>query len=217
MELLERARTLGMKGFAVTDHGLTLGGRLNSVFFERFVSPYPEVTVLKGVECNVVDGDGSIDLPVEYLKWMDIVLAGLHPNTEKKMSERTCTDLLVNVLRKNSTIDLITHPNDPGYPVDFQTLAREGAKRGVALELNNSKIRYRRSSEQEAVRLLEACREHRCGIAVCSDTHSLHELGDDSAVSPLLKQIGFPEELVVNRNAAAAFAFIEKRRTNKRQ
>jgi putative hydrolase len=216
MELLERARILGMKGFAVTDHGLMLGGRLNSVFFERFISPYPEITVLKGIECNVLDKSGAIDLPGEYLQWIDIVLTGLHHNTEKKMSEGACTALLVNALRKNSAIDLITHPNDPGYPVDFQVLAREASERGVALELNNSKIHYNRSSEQEAIRMLEACRENRCSIAVCSDTHAIHELGDDGAIAPLLAQVDFPGELIVNRNATAAFEFIEKRRGNKR-
>ena len=32
LELINQARATGMKGLAITDHGLTMGGRLNDVF-----------------------------------------------------------------------------------------------------------------------------------------------------------------------------------------
>lgn len=212
LELLERARVLGMKGFAVTDHGLTLGGRLNSVFFERFVSPDPAVRILKGIECNIVDRNGTIDLPAEYVRFLDVVLLGIHPNTRKGLSMEEYTDMLVAALRKNREIDVITHPNDPNYPVDYRRLARAAVQSGAALELNNSKILYARSSADEALELLAACREFGCRVTVSSDTHAIHELGEDSSVTPLLHKAEFPAELVVNRTPDAAFSFIAERR-----
>jgi putative hydrolase len=216
LELLHQARTLGMKGFAVTDHGLTLGGRLNSVFFERFQSPDPEIVIFKGIECNITDNNGTIDIPNSYLPHIDLVLLGIHPNSEKGHSKEHYTSLLIKALQKNKMVDIVSHPNDPNYPVDYALLAKAASAAGVALELNNSKIRYARSSAAEALQLLDACKTYRCHIAVNSDTHAIHELGDDSAVTPLLERMGFPAELIINNEKEKAFAFVAKRRAFKR-
>lgn len=212
LELLSRARTLGMKGFAVTDHGTTLGGRLNSVFFERFRSPDPEIRIFKGVECNIIDSTGTIDLPRTYLPYIDLVLLGIHPNLEKGLSKEHNTALLIKAMQKYKAIDIITHPNDPSYPVDYDAVAKVASAHGIAIELNNSKILYSRSSEQEAVALLTACKLHRCMVVVNSDTHAIHELGDDSAVAPLIEKASFPREYIINYDPQPAFAFVERRR-----
>jgi putative hydrolase len=216
LELLARARELGMKGFAVTDHGREIGGRLNSVFFERFVSPDPQVRILKGVECNVLDEKGGIDLPREFLQFIDIVLCGIHSNFPRGRTTDSYTDSMIAVIENNPQVDVVTHPNDTHYPVDYRRLAGVAARHGAVLELNNSKILYLRSTAAEACALLNACKEFGCRVAVSSDTHAIHELGDDRAVAPLLQETGFPRELIVNRDAAAAFSFIEERRALKR-
>jgi putative hydrolase len=215
LELLERAKELGMKGFAVTDHGSVLGGRLNNPFFERFKSPCPDVKILKGVECNILDNTGKIDAPRSFMEFIDVVLLGLHPNTALKQTEKAYTDMLVAAMRKNPCIDIITHPNDPHYPVDFKRLAVEVKIHGIAIELNNSKILYARTEVQTAVDLIETCRDVGCFMAVNSDTHAIHELGDDASVRPLLKAANFPEELIVNRDEESALRFIADRRRNK--
>lgn len=215
LELLEHACSLGMKGIAITDHGLTVGGRLNSVFFERFVSPFPEVEVFKGVECNLLDTEGAIDFPVKYRKYVDIALLGIHPNTEKGGDEGLYTDMLLKAIDRNPYLDIITHPNDPNYPVDFEELARFAAERDVALELNNSKIRYARSSVDEVKRLMAACVKYSCPVVVNSDTHAIHELGDDGSIRPAIEEVGFPEKLIVNRTPGQALSFIAKCRARK--
>ncbi|MBN1308504.1 MAG: hypothetical protein JXA18_11335 [Chitinispirillaceae bacterium] len=216
LELLEHGRTIGMRGFAVTDHGPALGGRLNTVFFERFVSPDPHFGILKGIECNLLDREGAIDLPGEYLRFLDILLCGFHHNFPKGLGRQAYTGIMLAALRRNPMVDIVTHPNDAAYPVDYGALAEAAAAAGAAIELNNSKLRYPRSTPAEAVALLVACKEMRCRVAVCSDTHAIHELGDDAAVAPLLRQVDFPQELIVNRTAAAAFDFVEQRRALKR-
>ncbi|MDR3013288.1 MAG: PHP domain-containing protein [Chitinispirillales bacterium] len=216
LELLARAKELGMAGFAVTDHGLTLGGRLNNPFFERFKSPCPDVKILKGIECNVLDQSGKIDIPRDFIEFIDVVLLGLHPNISLKLNRDAYTDMLIAAIRKNPCVDIITHPNDPHYPVDYRRLAEAAKAHGVAIELNNSKILYARSETACAMELIEACRDVGCLMAVNSDTHAIHELGDDSSVRPLLKAANFPEELIVNRNEETALEFIGGRRANKK-
>ncbi len=215
LELLDQARKIGIKGFAVTDHGPTLGGRLNSVFFERFVSPDPNIRIFRGIECNVLDNNGNVDIPSEYIQYCEVILVGLHQNIDKGLPPHVYTSMLLAALRRNPAIDIVSHPNDQNYPINYKELARFAAKTGAALEVNNSKIRLSRSSKEQLLELLSVCKEEGCRVAVNSDTHAIHELGDDSDVSPIIMQARFPEELIVNRTTETAFNFVEQRRTFK--
>jgi len=217
LEILSRAAELGMKGIAITDHGPALPDeRINSPFFERFVSPYPGVKFLKGMECNVVDAQGKIDLPLRFKKFMDVVLLGLHPNTPAGQGKESYTAMLIAAIEKNPCVDIITHPNDPNYPVDYKRLAKAAKAAGVALELNNSKILYARAETQSAVDLVTVCRDEGCRMAVNSDTHAIHELGLDDSVRPILESAKFPKELIVNSDEKSTMDFIDSRRVNKR-
>jgi len=216
LEILSRANELGMKGVAITDHGPALpGGRLNNPFFERFRSPYPNVKLLKGMECNVADAQGKIDLPQPFKKFIDVVLLGLHPNTPSGQGIEAYTNMLLAAMEKNPCVDIITHPNDPNYPVDYLRLAKAAKAAGIAVEINNSKILYARAETQSAVDLVTVCRGEGCKIAVNSDTHAIHELGLDDSVRPILRSAGFPQELIVNRDERSTMEFIEARRGNK--
>ena len=215
-EVLAWARQLGMKGVAITDHGLAAGGRLNSPFFERFICPFPEVKLLKGIECNLLDENGKIDLPSHYIQFLDIVLLGIHSNTPKGLSKEQYTLMLVNAIKSNRQVDLITHANEPNFPVDYEILASEAKKEGVLLELNNSKNLYSRTSNNDTIELLRACKKNECPIAITSDMHAIHELGSDEAVRPILAEVNFPGSLIVNKTAEGAFKFIASRKERKR-
>ena len=143
------------------------------------------------------------------------MLAGIHPNIEKGLGRERYTDMVIAAIEKNPSIDIISHPNDPAYPVDYLRLARSAKIKGVALELNNSKILYKRSSVEDTISLIEACRDTGCSMAVCSDTHAILELGRDDSVKPLLVKASFPEELIVTHTAESTLAFIDSRKKNK--
>lgn len=216
LEILARAHELGMKGVAITDHGPALPDeRINSPFFERFKSPYHDLIFLKGMECNIVDANGKIDIPLRFKRCMDVVLLGIHPNTATGQGISSYTNMLITAIEKNPCIDIITHPNDPNYPVDYKRLAKAANAAGVALELNNSKILYARADAQSAVELMTVCRDEGCRIAVNSDTHAIHELGLDDSVRPILESLNFPNELIVNRDERSTMEFIDSRRINK--
>jgi len=216
LEMLARARDLGMAGLAVTDHGPALGGRLNSTLFDRLHDPLPGIRLLKGLECNLAGPDGAVDMPPELLPFCDVVLFGLHPNTPRTGDARADTALVLAALRRNPFIDIVSHPNSAEYPLDFRALAAAAAPLGVALEINNSKTALHRVSDSVTEELIAACARERCPVAVCSDAHALNEVGDDSAVLPLLRSAGFPSELIVNADPARAFAWLESRRGAKR-
>jgi putative hydrolase len=212
IEMLTEAKDRGLAALAITDHGPVLKGGTPSTFYDRLVDPVAGIRLLKGLECNIAQDDGTIDFPQKFLKYADVILLGLHPHLPAEKPKVHNTALLIRALEKNPFVDIVTHPEDVQYPVDFDELAAYAKAHGVALECNNSKILNKRVSPELMVELLASCKRIGCRIAVNSDAHAIREIGCDESVRPLISKAGFPEELIVNRTAKSAFAFIEERR-----
>jgi len=216
LELLTRAKELGIKALAITDHGPILESTIPPTFYDRLFDPLDGIRLIKGMECNICDKDGTIDLPLEKLPFLEIILCGLHPNLENNLGIKENTDMLIAAIKKYPCIDIITHPNDAVYPVDFNSLAPVAKEHGVAIEINNSKTLLQRIDDATTCRLIRACKSHNCPIVICSDTHAINELGRDESVRPFIEKEYFPEELIINNNIERAFAFIEVRKKNKK-
>ncbi|MBN2037606.1 MAG: PHP domain-containing protein [Chitinispirillaceae bacterium] len=218
LELIEHGRRIGLRGMAITDHGPAIrGSRLSSVFFERFTCPYDDIKLYKGLELNVLDEHGAIDIIWPYMPFIDILLLGIHPNMPKGNSRDYYTDALLAAIGANPFVDIITHPNDPAYPIDYLRLAKAAQEHGIAVEINNSKVRYKRTNADDTLLLINACSKTECMVAICSDTHALLELGTDESVQPLLEQAAFPEHRIITRNLDSAAAFMEGRRGLKKE
>lgn len=214
LEMIDWARRKGIKGLAITDHGPALGRNITSTFFQRFQNPFRDLRLLKGMECNLLDS-GDIDLPKHFLKWMDVVLLGIHHNLPLKRDADYYTERLIKAIEKNPCIDIITHPNDENFPLHFKEVARVARKYGVALELNNSKTALAVVDPEVTKKLILACKEEGCQLVINGDAHAVTEIGENDAVLPYLSELNFPEELWVNRSADSAYAFLEWRRKNK--
>jgi len=215
IEMLKHANNQGMTALAITDHGLTLGGRLNNNFYERLVDPIPGIRLLKGIECNLLETPGAIDCPKQYLPYMDIVLLGIHNNLERNLGKTTYTDMLLQAMEENPFVDILAHLNVAHYEVDFKVVARTAMRHGMAIEINNSKCLPRRSSPQATEALILTCRDLGCPVVVSSDAHALNEIGQDGLIRPILESFDFPEALILNRNPEIIYNFIEQRRKHK--
>jgi putative hydrolase len=212
VEMLTEAKARGLVALAITDHGPVLGGGPPTTFWDRLSDPVSGIRLLKGLECNIVSDNGVIDFPQKMLAYADIVLLGLHPHLPGGKTAGHNTDLLVAALEANPFVDIVTHPEDVSYPVDFDVLAAFAKERGIALECNNSKVLNKRVSPERMLEFLGACKRAGCRVAVNSDAHALGEVGLDDSVRPLLRRAGIDSRLIVNQTAESAFAFVEERR-----
>ncbi|OGS36599.1 MAG: hypothetical protein A2293_15245 [Elusimicrobia bacterium RIFOXYB2_FULL_49_7] len=215
VEMLTEAKRRGMAGLAITDHGRFVGGRVNSVFFERLREPVPGIRLLKGLECNLKHDTFETDCPQSYLPMMDVVLLGLHDNVPHGLSKEAYTEILIRTLEKNSYVDIVSHPNMTDFPLDYTVLADAACRLDVVLEMNDSKVRMKRVADGETEALILACKRVGCRVSVDSDAHVLHEVGNDDSIRKLLKKHAFPEDRIVNCTAKSAFAFIEERKERK--
>jgi len=215
LEVINQAINVGLEIIAITDHGPALGGRVSGVFFERFNNPYKEITVFKGLELNLTDKPGETDLPLHLLPFLDVILVGIHPTTPQGLTKDEYTDMLIKVIQNNKYIDIISHPNSKEYPLDFEKLAKEASKFGVALELNNSKTHLKRVDDKITKQLITACINNNCQMVINSDSHAITEIGNGKSVKPFLKELNFPDTLLLNSDVEKVRKFIQNRKNNK--
>ncbi|HUX79124.1 MAG TPA: PHP domain-containing protein, partial [Alphaproteobacteria bacterium] len=71
----------GIKLLGMTDHAPSMPGAPHLYLFGN-MAILPEelygVRILPGVEANITNYEGKLDIPIEYLSRMKIVLVGLH-------------------------------------------------------------------------------------------------------------------------------------------
>ena len=97
--------------------------------------------VLKGVEVDILP-DGSLDLPDDVLRQMDIVIASAHTQLDQPID--TITQRYEHAMQ-NPYVDIIGHPGGRLYPMaditnlDWERLFQMAARKGIALEINSHK------------------------------------------------------------------------------
>jgi putative hydrolase len=170
------------------------------------------VKILRSAECNILDRDGGLDLQERALGVLDLVHAGIHPfcGYEGKTAEEN-TEAVVNALR-GGLVDVLVHPGNPLYPLDYRTVVAEAASNGVALEVNNSSFTtVRKGSRENCLIIIREAKRSGARVCVGSDAHDASLVGVFDAALELIDSVGLPEEQVVNRDAASVLGFLKGR------
>ena len=202
-EMAARAARLGLYAFAVTDHGPKMPDSPHLWHFTnlRCLPDQMEgVWVLKGVEANVCSLDGALDFSRRELEDMglDWVIASIHPPTlAPTLSVEQATRVWLSVA-ENPYVDMIGHCETPRYAFDFETVARAFARTGKVVEVNANSAVVRPGGEENLRRMLLVCKESRVKIALNSDAHFADSLACLDSVVPLVRELAYPEELIVN-------------------
>lgn len=223
LEMAKAAKARGLKVIAVTDHGPAMPGGPHPYYFGNLRS-VPDtiggVRILRGVEANILDPSGSLDLGDACLSGLDFVAAGIHPDTGYSgRNARDNTRAVVNAMQ-NPHVDMIVHPCSPGYPVDMEQLVMAAAHFGVILELNaRSFSPYmigRRDSWELCTYMGRLARKHGVHVAVNSDAHFSTEVGVVDQALAIARAADLTEEHIICANPARLANFLEKRKTRLR-
>lgn len=111
-EIAREASNKGLEMVAITDHGPSMPGGPHRYYFGNLRALPQEmygVRILKGVEANIMDYEGNIDLPARYLDMLDVVLAGFHTYCYPNGTIEENTMAMINTI-KNPYVDIIVHP-----------------------------------------------------------------------------------------------------------
>ena len=155
---------IGLKTVAISDHGyghMGFGIRKADLplMKEKIVmlrGRYPEIEILLGMEANILDPDGSLDVDDEDLAYLDILLAGYHfgsvpkgwsglkfhgANFAVRAGFDGATALELNTqafcnAMVRYPVRILTHPGAKG-PVDIRRIAEVALQQNVWLEINS--------------------------------------------------------------------------------
>lgn len=216
-ENINRALKKGMKVIAITNHGPALQDSPYwwSLVNMKVIPEYVEgLRILKGVETNILDTNGTFDINQRVYDIMDIILCGLHPVAEYGATDDKDknTEAVINIMRKQKA-DVMVHLGNPEFPLDYEKVVKEAKEQNVAVEINNSSLRNsRRGSRPNCEKILELCKKYECMISLGTDSHISYDIGEFSEAQELLNNINFPEEYIINSSTERLESFLKLRK-----
>ena len=212
-EIAWEAKEKGLKMIGITDHGPAMKGVLNEAFVGNMII-LPEyiygVEVLRGVEANIMDIGGSLDVPERRLKRLDVIIAGFHDICMEPLDVKGNTQTLINTM-KNEYVDIIAHPGNPAFPIDKEEVVKMAGKTNTLIELNNGSYYTRPGSWENCYEIMELCKEHSVSIIVGSDSHFSFDVGRFDAAIKLLEEIDMPQELIMNISIERFKEYLKKK------
>lgn len=216
-ENMRAASSKGLKMIAMTDHSPGMPGSCHMFHFANLKAIPDElhgVKLLRGVEVNIVNYDGDLDMPENILSSLEVVIASLHPPCIVFSDEETVTSGIEKVM-ENPYVSIIGHPGDSRYPMDWERVVLAAKRTGTLLEVNNASLKpgsFRPGVRENLVKMLECCKQHSVPVVLGSDAHFYTEVGEFKESIELLDEVGFPEELVLNADPEKLADFIKQKR-----
>ncbi|MBR6503915.1 MAG: PHP domain-containing protein [Firmicutes bacterium] len=219
-EIVQAAVKMGLTKIGISDHGPGHKGygllrkKIPEVrrIIDELKPKYPEIEILMGVEANVINRSGALDVRPEEWPYFDYVIAGYHYGaigeapvrdlalhgqnwvlnkfgTTTRALKRYNTDLMVRAVMEND-IYALAHPGDK-QQVYIEEVAKACEEKGVLMEINNSHPFL-------TAKTIAVCAEYNVGFIIGSDAHSPHRVGHCENAVARLKESGVDPSRVVN-------------------
>lgn len=213
-ENLRWAAAQGLEMVALTDHAPAMQNTTCHAYFAN-LHVLPEklhgVRLLRGIELNIINHNGGIDMDDTVLARLELAIASLHRPCIAPGSRAENTRAVRKAM-EHPYVDILGHPGDPRYPLDYDEVFRGARETGTIIEVNNASLvpgGFRDGSKENIRYLLQLCMEAGEAVVLSSDAHFYTGIGDFSYGEALLRELDFPEELIWNTKPAA---FLERRK-----
>lgn len=214
-EMVQMAKEKGMELLGITEHSMAMPGTCHEFYFANIRMMPREVfgiEVMFGTEANIMDFDGTLDMPEKLLKQMDVVIASMHTPCIKPGTADENTQAYLKAM-ENPYVNIIGHPDDGRYPVHMEELVKGAKKHHVLLELNNSSLHplgSRKNAREADQEMLTLCKQYEVPIILNSDAHTAFDIGNCLYSEEIVRETAFPEELIVNRSVEEYKKFINR-------
>ncbi|MFH1149503.1 MAG: phosphatase [Actinomycetota bacterium] len=214
-EICDVAARRGIEMVGMTDHGPALGAGAHPFHFSNLIvvpRVLSGVKILRSAECNITGPDGELDLHDGLLQRLDIVHAGFHPFTGYEGGSVEENTRAVLAVIESGKVDVLVHPGNPLYPLDYGTVVRAAASNNVLLEVNNSSgVSVRRGSEENCRSMIAEAKRLGALLCVGTDAHDASLVGIFDNALKLIDEAGFPDERIANRDVASVCEFLRSR------
>lgn len=210
----KEASRKGLKTLGIADHGP--GHKFYGIKMSEFSNmredikkakeAFPDLDIKLGVEANIVNESGHLDVGREDQKLFDYIIAGYHygvlgehPFKAVKMciggyikvfSDKSYnTDVIVKTLYEND-IKILTHPDDK-IAVDINEVARACEKTNTMMEINSHHLSLRKES-------IIIAAEYGVKFVLSSDAHRPIFVGDVTEALKIAEAANLPLERIDN-------------------
>ncbi len=220
-ENIQGALEKGLKLIGITDHGPGLPGGAHAFHFWNLRILPREVQgikILRGIEANITDAEGNVDLAEELLETLDIVHLALHTHCGyEDQGAKKNTDTVIKAM-ENPHVDVLVHPGNRKFPIDPVRIVEAAKENAVLLEVNNSSFltsTSRAGSYELDLAIINEAREQGIDVVVGSDAHYKDAVGSFGAALELLGSTGFPFDRILNASAEKVIQFLEAKKNKK--
>ena len=200
----------GLEEIVVSDHGFkSILANMTSKNFEKqqaFIADEKSIRILQGIESNILNPEGDIDTPDEYIRRLDVLTVGFHRYVKPKFmfskfifvngfcstrAKRALvsinTQAYVNALDKYP-IDIVAHLNHKA-PVNPRPIFDKAKEKGVYVELNAKHL-------DAFLPLVKDAIESGVNFIVASDAHRAKDIGQFAEIEKFVKDNNIPLERV---------------------
>src|SRR3989338_2839290 len=209
-----RKRRLDMIG--IVEHGPSMEGAPHEGYF--WVSDQLDelygVRVALGIEANILNERGEIDLNGDLLAKQRVVIAGLHARTPYKTNNLESNTLALINTMQNPLVQIISHPYRTDFSVDIERVFHEAYKTQTLLELNNQVFTQQASHDgflEIYKRLVDLSKKYRHPLIAGSDAHVVKKIGEDSGIVVAYRQIGLTDDMLLNNHPEELTKWKKKR------
>lgn len=214
LDNVREANAKGLKEIGIADHGpghIFYGIKMTDLpkmreDIAKAKELFPDLDIKLGVEANIINKSGRLDVSKEDQALFDYILAGYHygvlgenPGSAIKVciggyvrafSNRAFnTDLIVKALYEND-IKILTHPDDK-IDVDIDEIAKACEKTNTLMEINNHHLSLHSGS-------IKIASKYDVSFVLSSDAHRAVDVGSFDRALGLAKDAGLSLERIVN-------------------
>jgi DNA polymerase (family 10) len=181
-EMAKAARERGHEYLAITDHsqyvGVTQGldadelaARIDEI--DELDAELDGIRLLKGIEVDIL-GDGSLALPDDVLRRLDVVIASVHSKFDLSRDEQT--ERIIRAM-DHPNCHILAHPTGRligerlPYEIDLERVMEAALERGCFLEINAQPVRL----DLDDV-YAKMAKEMGLKLSISTDAHRVAEL-----------------------------------------
>lgn len=215
-EMIAGAKKKNLQLLGISEHAPAMPGSCHEIYFSNltiFPDTFDGLKLLFGAETNILNYQGEVDLSQKTLYRLNYGIASLHTPCITAGSKKENTSAYLHVM-ENPFINIIGHPDDSRYIVDYKELVKQAKETNTLLEVNNtslSPISFRQNARENYKEMLALCAENQVPIIVDSDAHTSYDVGNFTYAIPLLEEIRFPEELIANTSVGKFLQLINRK------
>lgn len=199
-EIVEIAKKKGLKCIAITDHGPKMEASAHYYYFESLAVNVHEdsgIIIYPGVEGNIIDVEGTMDLPDPTLNRLKFIKCSFHPFSWEDRGMDENTRALKSCLLRYD-VKSVAHLNYPFYPINIDELIPVLLEKHVAIEINDKALSKDRNSWKKFKEMVLKCKERGVKFLVNSDAHYPLQVGEFDVALEFINYSGLKENDILN-------------------